>query len=71
MKNPKKIITEMNIWESKIFVAARCRLMWNKEQEKGNLIILKILDKNLVILMDSLDVTAGQKVLSKNITKEK
>jgi hypothetical protein len=37
---------------SKIMVAVRCRPMWKKEQEKGELSIVKILDRNVVILMD-------------------
>ena len=37
---------------SKIMVAVRLRPMWKKEQEKGELSIVKILDRNVVILMD-------------------
>jgi len=52
-------------------VAVRLRPMWNKEKEKGELNIVKILDRNVVILMDPVDVKAEEKVLGKNRTKEK
>lgn len=45
--------------------------MWRKEQEKGEISIVKILDKNVVILMDPADVLNEEKVLGKNRTKEK
>lgn len=57
--------------ESKILVAVRLRPMWKKEQDKGEIGIVKILDKNVVILRDPADVMAEEKVLGKNRTKEK
>jgi kinesin family member 18/19 len=45
--------------------------MWSKEHEKGEIPIVKILDRNVVILMDPADVMAEEKVLGKNRTKEK
>ena len=56
---------------SKIMVAVRLRPMWKKEQEKAELNIVKILDRNVVILMDPVDVRAEEKVLGKNRTTEK
>ena len=52
-------------------VAVRLRPMWKKEKDKGELSIVKILDRNVVILMDPADVMAEDKVLGKNRTKEK
>ena len=37
-------------------VAVRLRPMWKKEKDKGELGIVKILDRNVVILMDPADV---------------
>ena len=37
-------------------VAVRLRPMWKKEIDKGEISIVKILDKNVVILMDPADV---------------
>jgi hypothetical protein len=37
-------------------VAVRLRPMWKKESERGELSIVKILDRNVVILMDPADV---------------
>ena len=45
--------------------------MWKKEHDKGEISIVKILDRNVVILMDPADVLAEEKVLGKNRTKEK
>jgi|TARA_B110000285_G_scaffold207932_1_gene247696 kinesin family member 18/19 len=45
--------------------------MWKKELDKGEISIVKILDKNVVILMDPADVLHEEKVLGKNRTKEK
>jgi kinesin family protein 18/19 len=45
--------------------------MWKKELDKGEMSIVKILDKNVVILMDPADVMHEEKVLGKNRTKEK
>ena len=56
---------------SKIMVAVRLRPMWKKEQEKAELNIVKILERNVVILMDPVDVKDEEKVLGKNRTKEK
>jgi len=52
-------------------VAVRLRPMWKKEKDKGEISIVKILDRNVVILMDPADVMAEEKVLGKNRTKEK
>ena len=45
--------------------------MWKKEHDKGELSIVKILDRNVVILMDPADVNNEEKILGKNRTKEK
>jgi len=45
--------------------------MWKKEKDKGEMSIVKILDRNVVILMDPSDVLAEDKVLGKNRSKEK
>lgn len=45
--------------------------MWKKEKDKGEISIVKILDRNVVILMDPADVLEQEKVLGKNRTKEK
>ena len=45
--------------------------MWKKEAERGELSIVKILDRNVVILMDPADVLQEEKILGKNRTKEK
>ena len=45
--------------------------MWKKEKDKGEMSIVKILDRNVVILMDPADVMAEDKVLGKNRSKEK
>jgi|TARA_B110000285_G_C15129599_1_gene622636 kinesin family protein 18/19 len=45
--------------------------MWKKEVEKSEISIVKILDTNVVILMDPADVMNEEKVLGKNRTKEK
>ena len=47
------------------------RPMWKKETEKGEIGIVKILDKNCVILRDPMDVMSEDKVLGRNRTKEK
>lgn len=52
-------------------VAVRLRPMWQKEEDKGEISIVKILDQNVVILMDPADVMNEEKVLGKNRTKEK
>ena len=57
--------------ESKIMVVLRLRPMWKKEEAKGELGIVKILDRNVVILMDPADVLNEEKVLGKNRSKEK
>lgn len=57
--------------ESKILVAVRLRPMWKKEKDKGEIGIVKILERNVVILMDPADVLSEEKVLGKNRTKEK
>ena len=57
--------------ESKIMVAVRLRPMWKKEVDKGEISIVKILDRNVVILMDPADVMNEEKVLGKNRSKEK
>ena len=56
---------------NKIMVAVRLRPMWKKEKDKGEISIVKILDRNVVILMDPADVLEQEKVLGKNRTKEK
>jgi len=45
--------------------------MWKKEAERNELGIVKILDRNVVILRDPADVMAEEKILGKNRTKEK
>lgn len=52
-------------------VAVRLRPMWKKELEKNELSAVKILDRNVVILMDPADVNSEEKILGKNRTKEK
>jgi len=52
-------------------VAVRLRPMWERETERGDLSIVKIMDRNVVILRDPQDVMAEEKVLGKNRTKEK
>jgi hypothetical protein len=52
-------------------VAVRLRPMWKKEVEKSEISIVKILETNVVILMDPADVMNEEKVLGKNRTKEK
>lgn len=52
-------------------VAVRLRPMWKKEHEKSEMNIVKILDRNVVILMDPQDVLQEEKILGKNRTKEK
>jgi len=64
-------IHEMKQGFSNIMVAVRLRPMWKKELDKGDVSIVKILDRNVVILMDPADVLAEEKVLGKNRTKEK
>jgi len=56
---------------NKIMVAVRLRPMWKKETDQGEMSIIKILDRNLVILRDPDDVLENEKVLGKNRTKEK
>lgn len=70
-KDTKEYVQEMKQGESKILVAVRLRPMWKKEQERGEIGIVKILDRNVVILMDPADVLSEEKVLGKNRTKEK
>ena len=62
---------EMKQGVNKIMVAIRLRPMWKKENDKGEVSVVKILDRNVVILMDPADVMAEEKVLGKNRTKEK
>ena len=57
--------------ESKILVAVRLRPMWKKEENRGEISIVKILDRNVVILMDPADVMNEDKILGRNRTKEK
>jgi kinesin family protein 18/19 len=45
--------------------------MWKKELDKGEISIVRILDKNVVILMDPADALKEEKVLGKNRSKEK
>jgi kinesin family protein 18/19 len=45
--------------------------MWRKEIDKGEYNIVKILDRNVVILMDPAEVANEEKVLGRNRTKEK
>lgn len=47
------------------------RPMWKKESERNEIGIVKILDRNVVILRDPADVMAEEKILGKNRTKEK
>lgn len=63
--------SEMKGGVSNIMVAVRLRPMWQKETDRGEIAIVKILDKNLVILRDPMDVMHEEKVLGKNRTKEK
>ena len=56
---------------SKIMVAVRLRPMWKKEKEKDEISIVRILERNVVILMDPMDVMNEEKILGKNRTKEK
>lgn len=63
--------SEMKGGISNIMVAVRLRPMWQKENDRGEISIVKILDKNLVILRDPMDVMNEEKVLGKNRTKEK
>jgi len=67
----KEYIEEMKQGISKIMVAVRLRPMWKKETDMGEISIIKILDRNLVILRDPMDVLEQEKVLGKNRTKEK
>jgi kinesin family protein 18/19 len=67
----QEYIEEMKQGVSKIMVAVRLRPMWKKETEKGEISIVKIMDRNVVILRDPADVLAEEKVLGKNRTKEK
>jgi kinesin family protein 18/19 len=64
-------VSEMKHGVNKIMVAVRLRPMWKKEVEKSEISIVKILDTNVVILMDPADVMNEEKVLGKNRTKEK
>jgi len=64
-------IQEMRTGVSNIMVAVRLRPMWKKEKDNDEISIVKILDRNVVILMDPADVMAEDKVLGKNRTKEK
>jgi kinesin family protein 18/19 len=52
-------------------VAVRLRPMWKKEEIKGELSIVKVLDRKVVILRDPADVHNEEKVLGKNRSKEK
>lgn len=56
---------------NKIMVAVRLRPMWKKEKDKGEVSITKLLDRNVVILMDPADVLAEEKILGKNRSREK
>ena len=67
----KDYVSEMKQGVNKIMVAVRLRPMWKKEVEKSEISIVKILDTNVVILMDPADVMNEEKVLGKNRTKEK
>jgi len=49
-------LQEMKDSVSNIMVAVRLRPMWKKEQERGEIGIVKILDRNVVILRDPADV---------------
>lgn len=52
-------------------VAVRLRPMWKKETDGGEQHIVKVLDRNVVILRDPAEVMNEEKVLGKNRTKEK
>ena len=52
-------------------VAVRLRPMWKKEENRGELSIVRILDRKVVILMDPADVMNEEKILGRNRTKEK
>lgn len=52
-------------------VAVRLRPMWQKETDRRENNIVKIMDKNLVILRDPVDLLMEDKVLGKNRSKEK
>jgi len=67
----KDYVSEMKHGVNKIMVAVRLRPMWKKEVDKNEISIVKILDTNVVILMDPADVMNEEKVLGKNRTKEK
>ena len=45
--------------------------MWKKEENRGEISIVKILDRNVVILMDPSDVLNEEKILGRNRTREK
>jgi hypothetical protein len=64
-------IQEMKNGVSKIMVAIRLRPMWKKETEKGEIPIVKIMDKNCVVLRDPMDAMSEEKVLGKDRTREK
>lgn len=64
-------IADMKQGISNIMVAVRLRPMWKKESEAGEYPIVRVLDRNLVILRDPADVMNEEKVLGKNRTKEK
>lgn len=68
---PDDITSEMKGGVSKIMVAVRLRPMWKKENDRGEYCIVKIMDRNLVILRDPQDVMNEEKVLGKNRSKEK
>jgi kinesin family protein 18/19 len=52
-------------------VVVRLRPIWKKEVEKGEFNIVKILDRNVVVLRDPSEVMQEEKVLGKNRSKEK
>jgi kinesin family protein 18/19 len=56
---------------SNIMVAVRLRPMWKKETEAGEHSIVRVLDRNLVILRDPAEVMNEEKVLGKHRSKEK
>ena len=66
-----KIMVSDKLIKHSVQVAVRLRPMWKKETNQGEMNIVKILDSNVVILMDPADVMAEEKVLGKNRTKEK
>ena len=45
--------------------------MWKKEHERGEVCDVKILDRNVVVLMDPADVLEQEKILGKNRSREK